>query len=151
MRIVLIVAGVLSYFAISTVSNKKGKIMNPEIEVAENVLGGELQTCCTDPMTGFYRDGKCNTGPQDYGTHVVCAEMTNEFLEFTKGRGNDLSTPIPAYSFPGLKAGDKWCLCALRWREALEAGVAPPVVLERTHKKALEYVLLEQLEANVLK
>lgn len=149
MRTTLILIGILATIAIVASTNKKEK-MSIEIETAENVLGGELQTCCTDPMTGFYRDGKCNTGPQDYGTHVVCAEMTDEFLEFTKGRGNDLSTPIPEYRFPGLKAGDKWCLCALRWREALEAGVAPPVVLERTHKKALEYVSLEDLKANLL-
>ncbi|MEM9885400.1 MAG: DUF2237 domain-containing protein [Bacteroidota bacterium] len=120
------------------------------MEAAKNVLNEDLQTCCTDPITGFYRDGKCNTGPQDYGTHVVCAEMTDEFLQFTKSKGNDLSTPIPAYSFPGLKAGDKWCLCALRWREALEAGVAPPVVLESTHRKSLQYVSIEDLEAHVL-
>ena len=122
-----------------------------KMEEAKNVLGEELQLCCTAPMTGFYRDGKCNTGPQDYGTHVVCAEMTDEFLQFTKSRGNDLSTPIPEYRFPGLKAGDKWCLCALRWREAMEAGVAPPVVLESTHRKALQYVRLEELEAHVLR
>lgn len=119
-----------------------------EKEKAENVLGTDLKTCCTDPMTGFYRDGKCNTGPSDYGTHVVCAEMTQAFLEFTKSKGNDLSTPIPEYNFPGLKPGDKWCLCALRWREAQQAGKAPKVVLESTHKKALEYVRMEDLEAN---
>ncbi|MEM0994351.1 MAG: DUF2237 domain-containing protein [Bacteroidota bacterium] len=121
------------------------------MEAAKNVLKEDLQLCCTDPMTGFYRDGKCNTGPQDYGTHVVCAIMTDEFLQFTKGRGNDLSTPVPEYNFPGLKAGDKWCLCALRWREAMAAGVAPPVVLASTHQKALQYVSLEDLEAHVLK
>lgn len=120
------------------------------MEESKNVLGGTLQTCCTDPVTGFYRDGKCNTGPQDYGTHVVCAEMTKEFLDFTKSRGNDLSTPISAYRFPGLKPGDKWCLCALRWKEALDAGVAPPVVLERTHQKALQYVSLKELKAHEL-
>ncbi|NJK82777.1 MAG: DUF2237 domain-containing protein [Saprospiraceae bacterium] len=121
------------------------------MEAAKNVLGGELQTCCTDPMTGFYRDGKCNTGAADYGTHVICAEMTEAFLNFTKSRGNDLMTPAPAYRFPGLKPGDKWCLCALRWREALEAGVAPPVLLERTHQKALQFVSLEDLQAHLLK
>lgn len=120
------------------------------MEEVKNVLGGILKTCCTDPMTGFYRDGKCNTGPQDYGTHVVCAEMTEDFLSFTKSRGNDLSTPVLAYRFPGLKPGDKWCLCALRWREALEADVAPPVILERTHKKALQFVTLKDLKDHEL-
>jgi uncharacterized protein (DUF2237 family) len=120
------------------------------MEAAKNVLGGALQTCCTDPMTGFYRDGKCNTGEDDYGTHVICAEMTAEFLAFTKSKGNDLITPKPHYRFPGLKPGDKWCLCALRWREAFQEGVAPPVVLERTHKKALQFVKLEDLQAHEL-
>ena len=117
----------------------------------KNVLGTKLKSCCTDPMTGFYRDGYCKTGAEDYGTHVVCAEMTEAFLTFTKSRGNDLSTPIPAYQFPGLKPGDKWCLCALRWKEAYEAGVAPPVVLERTHKKALEFIAIDALKAHELK
>lgn len=112
---------------------------------AKNVLQTELQSCCTDPMTGFYRDGHCHTGPQDTGRHVVCAVMTAEFLAFSKSKGNDLITPIPHYQFPGLKPGDQWCLCALRWKEAFEAGVAPPVVLEATHEKALEYVTFEDL------
>lgn len=99
-------------------------------------------------MTGFYRDGVCNTGPDDFGTHVVCAEMTAEFLSFTKSKGNDLSTPRPEYRFPGLKPGDGWCLCALRWREAYEAGVAPPVRLASTHGKALEFVDLKVLKAH---
>ncbi|NEP44691.1 MAG: DUF2237 domain-containing protein, partial [Okeania sp. SIO2H7] len=94
---------------------------------AKNVLGGPLEVCCTSPMTGFYRDGFCRTGGGDYGSHVICAEVTAEFLEFTKSRGNDLSTPVPQYNFPGLKPGDRWCLCAARWQEAKEAGVAPPV------------------------
>ncbi|CAH1001242.1 hypothetical protein LEM8419_02141 [Neolewinella maritima] len=111
----------------------------------KNVLGTALQGCCTDPMTGFYRDGVCRTGPQDTGRHVVCAVMTEEFLTFTKSRGNDLSTPVPAYAFPGLKPGDGWCLCALRWKEAYEAGMAPPVRLEATHESALKYVSLEAL------
>ena len=116
-----------------------------------NVLGTPLIGCCTDPMTGFYRDGVCNTGPMDSGRHVVCAVMTEEFLTFTKSRGNDLSTPRPEYQFPGLKAGDGWCLCALRWKEAWEAGVAPPVKLEATHEKALEYVDFSALlEAKVV-
>ena len=106
----------------------------------KNVLGTELQACCTDPMTGFYRDGLCRTGELDSGRHVVCAVMTDEFLTFSKARGNDLITPLPAYDFPGLKAGDGWCLCALRWKEAYEAGVAPPVRLESTHEKALNFI-----------
>ncbi len=113
-----------------------------------NVLGTPLQPCCTDPLTGFYRDGICRTGPLDTGRHVVCAVMTEEFLTFTKSRGNDLSTPLPAYDFPGLKPGDGWCLCALRWKEAYEAGVAPPVRLEATHEAALRYVSLEALQEN---
>ncbi|MEM1326733.1 MAG: DUF2237 domain-containing protein [Bacteroidota bacterium] len=117
---------------------------------ALNIYGKPLQSCCTDPMTGFYRDGVCNTGAQDYGTHVVCAVMTDDFLNFTKSRGNDLQTPNPMYSFPGLKAGDGWCLCALRWKEAHEAGVAPPVRLESTHQKALQFIELAILEANAV-
>lgn len=117
---------------------------------ARNVLGGDLQTCCTSPMTGFYRDGKCNTGAGDVGAHIVCAQVTEEFLTFSKARGNDLSTPVPAFNFPGLKPGDRWCLCALRWKEALDAGVAPPVILSSTHASAVEYVSLNQLKANAL-
>jgi len=113
---------------------------------AKNVLGGALQVCSTDPMTGWRRDGCCNTDEADLGTHVVCAVVTEEFLEFTRARGNDLSTPRPEFNFPGLKPGDRWCLCALRWREALEAGLAPPVHLEATHEKALEYIALEVLQ-----
>ena len=113
---------------------------------ARNVLGEKLAMCCTDPMTGFYRDGKCNTGVGDMGAHVVCAQMTEEFLNFTKARGNDLSTPAPMYNFPGLKPGDCWCLCALRWKEALDEGVAPPVVLAATHASTLEYVDLADLK-----
>lgn len=113
---------------------------------AKNVLGGDLEMCCTSPMTGFYRDGTCNTGGGDYGVHVVCAQMTAEFLTFTKSQGNDLSTPVPEFDFPGLKPGDRWCLCAARWQEALEAGVAPPVVLSATHAMALEHVSLDELK-----
>jgi uncharacterized protein (DUF2237 family) len=113
----------------------------------KNVLGGELQPCSTDPMTGFYRDGCCRTGPDDVGLHLVCTEVTDEFLAFSKSRGNDLSTPNPMYRFPGLKSGDRWCLCVERWKEALEAGMAPMVVLESTHVSALEFVDLEDLEA----
>ncbi|MEM7660192.1 MAG: DUF2237 domain-containing protein [Bacteroidota bacterium] len=120
-------------------------------EASLNVFGQSLKCCCKDPMTGFYRNGDCETGPEDRGSHVVCARMTEEFLAFTRSRGNDLSTPIPAYQFPGLKAGDGWCLCALRWKEALEAGVAPLVDLEATHEKALEYVRMEDLLAHAWK
>jgi len=116
--------------------------------MAKNVLGGELATCSTEPMTGWFRDGCCNTGPGDMGVHVVCAVMTDEFLAFSRSRGNDLSTPNPAMAFPGLKAGDRWCLCAARWAEAHEAGLAPPVVLEATHIGALEHVDLEALKAH---
>ncbi|MBD2771320.1 DUF2237 family protein [Iningainema tapete] len=117
---------------------------------ANNVLGGQLETCCTNPMTGYYRDGSCRTGGQDFGLHVVCAQVTAEFLEFTKSRGNDLSTPHPEYQFPGLKPGDRWCLCASRWKEALDAGVAPPVVLSATHPRALEVVSLDELKKHAL-
>lgn len=118
--------------------------------MANSVLGTPLQTCCTDPLTGFYRTGDCATGPEDRGVHVVCAQMTNEFLEFSRAAGNDLVTPRPEFAFPGLKAGDKWCLCAARWREALDAGVAPPVVLSATHEKALETLTLAELRAHAL-
>ena len=117
---------------------------------AVNVFGTALQPCCTDPMTGFYRTGSCLTGPGDTGSHVVCAEMTDEFLAYSRSRGNDLSPPAPQFSFPGLVAGDQWCLCAVRWREALDAGVAPPVVLASTHRKTLEFVPLELLERHAL-
>lgn len=111
-----------------------------------NVLGGELECCCNDPKTGFYRDGLCRTGAQDRGLHVVCAVMTEEFLQYSYMRGNDLITPRPEYDFPGLKAGDRWCLCVQRWAEALEAGFAPKVVLAATHQSALEWVDLADLK-----
>jgi uncharacterized protein (DUF2237 family) len=117
---------------------------------AKNVLGEPLVSCCTSPMTGFYRDGFCRTGGQDFGVHVICAQVTPAFLEFTKLRGNDLSTPAPHFNFPGLKSGDRWCLCAARWQEALEIGVAPPVILEATHARALEVVSLEDLKKHAL-
>jgi hypothetical protein len=117
---------------------------------ALNVLGGELLTCSTSPMTGFYRDGCCNTDLQDAGTHTVCAQMTERFLTFTKTRGNDLATPRPEFQFPGLKPGDFWCLCVLRWKEALEAGVAPKVKLTSTHAKSLEFVTLEELQNHAI-
>ena len=115
-------------------------------EEAKNVLGNPLEQCCTEPMTGFYRDGYCRTGADDKGTHVVAAIVTDEFLRFTKSQGNDLQTPRPELRFPGLKPGDRWCLCASRWSEAEKAGVAPPVVLEATHEKALDYISLEALK-----
>ncbi|NJR38345.1 MAG: DUF2237 domain-containing protein [Leptolyngbyaceae cyanobacterium CSU_1_4] len=110
---------------------------------AKNVLGGKLETCCTSPMTGFYRNGKCETGADDLGVHVVCAQVTDEFLAFTKAHGNDLSAP--GFGFPGVKAGDRWCLCVSRWKEALEAGAAPPVDLAATHAAALKEVSLDDL------
>ena len=111
-----------------------------------NVLGEPLESCCQNPETGFYRDGYCRTGPQDHGEHVICAMMTGEFLEFSKAQGNDLMTPMPQYNFPGLEAGDRWCLCAARWKEAMEAGKAPPVFLEATEESALKVVELEKLK-----
>ena len=113
---------------------------------AKNVLGTELESCSTEPMTGFYRDGCCNTGAGDDGMHTVCAEVTEEFLRFSKARGNDLSTPNYAYQFPGLKPGDRWCLCVFRWKEAYEAGYAPLVNLRATHISALEFLDLETLQ-----
>ena len=111
-----------------------------------NIDGEALAVCSTDPMTGWFRNGKCATGPNDRGVHVVCAEMTSEFLAYTKGRGNDLSTPAPKYGFPGLQPGDRWCLCAARWEEARRAGKAPPVVVEATHGRALDIVKGEHLK-----
>lgn len=110
-----------------------------------NVFGETLIICSTDPMTGFYRDGCCSTGASDRGTHTVCAIVTDEFLQFSLSRGNDLITPRPEYRFPGLQAGDKWCLCALRWKEALQAGVAPKLILEASHERTTDYVDLETL------
>lgn len=118
---------------------------------AKNVLGTELKSCCTDPVTGFYRDGFCNTGPEDAGLHIVCIRATKEFLEFSYSRGNDLSTPHEEWGFPGLKPGDQWCLCALRWKEAYDAGVAPLVDLEATHISALEHLDLSALKQHALK
>ena len=117
---------------------------------ARNVLGGPLLCCCLAPRTGFFRDGHCHTGPTDFGSHTVCAQVTAEFLQFSVQRGNDLVTPHPEFGFPGLKPGDRWCLCVARWREALQAGVAPPVVLSATHELALEGVTLAQLQAHAL-
>ena len=123
---------------------------DPEIirydETARNVLGGELLSCSLDPVTGFYRNGCCETGPEDMGLHTVCAVMTDDFLAFSRSMGNDLSTPRPEYGFSGLKAGDRWCLCAPRWKEALDAGMAPKLVLEATHEETLAIVPLGVLK-----
>ena len=116
----------------------------------KNVLGKDLRLCSEAPKTGYFRTGTCETGPQDLGSHVVCAQVTQRFLDFTKSRGNDLSSPIAESGFPGLTAGDRWCLCALRWKEALEAGVAPPVILEATHESVLRYVSIEDLKRYAL-
>ena len=113
---------------------------------AKNVLGTELQSCSVDPVTGFYRTGCCETGPDDLGLHLVCAVMSSDFLEFSRLAGNDLSTPVPEYGFPGLSPGDRWCLCVQRWKEAFESGAAPQVVLEATHMSSLEFVSLEELQ-----
>lgn len=115
-------------------------------EKAKNVLGETLQACCFEPRTGWFRDGYCNTDLNDRGAHVVCAIMTDDFLNFSATCGNDLKTPMPAHGFPGLKAGDKWCLCVSRWKDAMVAGLAPPVVLESTHSKALEVVSMADLK-----
>ncbi len=115
---------------------------------AMNVLGQALVPCSYDPLTGFFRDGCCHTREDDTGSHVICARVTAAFLEFSLARGNDLVTPRPEYRFAGLKPGDRWCLCALRWKEALQAGVAPPVVLACTHARALAVVSLEELQAH---
>jgi len=116
----------------------------------ESVLGAPLLPCSVAPITGFFRDGCCNTGADDRGLHVVCAELTAEFLAFSLAQGNDLMTPRPEYGFPGLKPGDRWCLCAARWEEARRAGVAPPVLLEATHIAALEVCRLEDLRAHAV-
>ena len=111
-----------------------------------NIFGDTIEACCHDPVTGFFRDGFCNTDEHDFGSHVVCAEITEDFLIFSKSQGNDLSTPRPEFNFSGLKEGDRWCLCALRWKEAYDAGVAPRVFLESCHLQALSFVTKEQLE-----
>lgn len=121
-----------------------------DIDESVNVLGETLKPCSTAPMTGFFRNGCCDTGPMDHGSHTVCAVMTAEFLAFSKSRGNDLSTPRPEFGFAGLKPGDRWCLCAARWQEAQEAGAAPKVRLVSTHRAALAYCRLEDLRAHAL-
>lgn len=119
----------------------------PEIDTSINVLGDSLEPCSRDPVTGFFRNGCCDTSDADQGSHTVCAVMTADFLEFSKGRGNDLSTPRPEFGFQGLKPGDQWCLCAARWEEAFVAGMAPKVRLSATHRRALEIVGLDDLRA----
>lgn len=117
---------------------------------ARNVLGGPLQLCSIAPMTGFVRDGLCQTGPADLGSHTVCAQMTDVFLAYARQRGNDLVTPAPEYDFSGLRAGDRWCLCATHWLDAAEAGVAPPIVLSATHARALQTIALADLQYHAL-
>jgi uncharacterized protein len=124
--------------------------MRVAMEDSVNVLGEPLKACSFDPVTGFFRDGCCNTGPSDRGRHTVCVRMTAEFLAFSERRGNDLSTPRPEFGFPGLRPGDRWCLCADRWREAWAAGVAPKVVLASTHRSVLETIPLEVLRAHAM-
>ncbi|MBI4195100.1 MAG: DUF2237 domain-containing protein [Betaproteobacteria bacterium] len=119
-------------------------------EHARNVLGERLQSCGESPVTGFYRDGCCNTGPDDPGMHSICAIMTAEFLAFSRSRGNDLTTPAPDFGFPGLQPGDRWCLCAARWKEALDAGMAPRVVLTATHEATLGFVSLDDLKKHAI-
>ena len=116
----------------------------------KNVLGGALQPCCFAPMTGYFRDGYCRTDKSDHGRHIICAEMTDGFLQFSKARGNDLSKPRPEFGFPGLKAGDRWCLCLLRWKEAWEEGVAPSVILESCEESALQIVSLQALKDHAI-
>lgn len=117
----------------------------------KNIFGEPLQPCCSNPLTGYFRDGFCRTDTSDQGSHTVCVIVTEEFLDFSKNKGNDLTTPVPMYDFPGLKPGDKWCLCALRWEEAFEAGAAPKVLLEATNEKTLEYININDLIANAHK
>ena len=119
--------------------------------MTKNILGTNLEVCSLNPITGFTRSGCCETGPEDLGQHTVCAEVTDEFLQFSKLQGNDLMTPRPEFNFTGLKPGDRWCLCASRWLEALEEGIAPPVILEATHEKALEIIDLAELKYHQLR
>jgi len=119
--------------------------------MTKNILGTNLEVCSLNPITGFTRSGCCETGPEDLGQHTLCAEVTDEFLQFSKLQGNDLMTPRPEFNFTGLKPGDRWCLCASRWLEALEEGIAPPVILEATHEKALEIIDLAELKYHQLR
>jgi uncharacterized protein len=125
--------------------------MSNVVKTAKNVLGNELASCSQSPLTGFFRDGCCNTGPMDHGMHTVCVTVTADFLQYSFNRGNDLITPRPEFQFPGLKPGDKWCLCASRWEEARQMGVAPPVDLSATHYKTLSIVDLAHLKAHAEK
>jgi len=115
--------------------------------MAKNVLGEDLEPCCYSPLTGFYRDGMCQTGAGDHGVHTVCIVASREFLAFSTAAGNDLETPMPEYEFPGLVPGDRWCLCAARWKEAYDAGMAPQVVLGATHASTLEFASIEELQS----
>ena len=130
--------------------NRNEPLQDKKIDPSLNVLGGPLKTCSTAPMTGFFRDGCCNTGPEDLGRHTVCCQVTDEFLAFSKYLGNDLSTPRPEFGFAGLKHGDRWCLCADRWLQAHEEHAAPHVILECTHQRTLETVPLEVLRGKAL-
>ena len=141
---------IADHAAIITHKFKTNSFTQHSIDMTEktlNVLGTALIPCSYDPLTGFFRDGCCKTNSDDRGSHVICAKVTQAFLDFSLRQGNDLITPRPEYRFSGLKHGDRWCLCALRWKEAFEAGVAPKVILESTHQKALQFVTLEQLKA----
>ena len=154
-RSILLIGGLnaLYWYPVPAVSDGNCVLEHCKTDIAptthpteHNVLSTPLQTCSSEPMTGFYRDGYCRTGSNDRGIHVVCAEMTKEFLAYTKAKGNDLSSPSPQYGFPGLKPGDKWCLCADRWDEANRASVAPLVILQATSKSALERLTLPSLQ-----
>jgi uncharacterized protein (DUF2237 family) len=140
----------LQKILLKNVNLDKYPILKKELTM-KNIFGEPLESCCTNPKTGFYRDGFCRTNQEDNGKHVVCAIVTAEFLEFSRRQGNDLSTPRPEYLFPGLQPGDKWCLCALRWKEAFEAGCAPKVVLEATDERALEYIDINNLILHAVK
>jgi len=126
------------------------KGFGPGPRPSRNVFGEPLQACSINPMTGFFRNGCCDTSAEDSGSHTVCVVVTGEFLAFSRARGNDLSTPMPDFGFPGLKAGDRWCLCAPRWKEALDANQAPRVVLRATHEGALEYCSLAELKSHAI-
>jgi uncharacterized protein (DUF2237 family) len=116
-----------------------------------NVLGGDLEVCSKDPMTGWFRDGCCNTDRSDHGLHTVCAQVTEEFLEFARSQGNDLITPAPSFNFPGLSPGDRWCVCARTWNDAAQKGIACPVILEATHEESLQVVSLDLLKSHSLR
>jgi uncharacterized protein (DUF2237 family) len=137
-----------AYLSDLALSSRPYKVLlNRKLFMPTNVLGTELKCCCRDPVTGFYRDGFCRTGPEDIGLHTVCVKVTREFLDFSVLDGNDLVTPHPEWGFPGLKPGDKWCVCVTRWKSALDHNRAAPVDLEATHASALEFVTLEELKA----